>query len=76
MSPSHGTVLSKFQVCNHAGNERSLDKLPWKHNADFAVAPRYAWSAKSEVNGKISGYMREYDNLKFLKINDAGHMVS
>ncbi|GAX12802.1 carboxypeptidase D [Fistulifera solaris] len=60
-------------VCNHVGNERSLEKLPWKHADDWNAAPRYAWSAVSPT--QVSGYMREYQNLKYLKILDAGHMV-
>jgi carboxypeptidase D len=62
-------------VCNHVGNERSLEKLPWTNNEQWNAAPRYAWSAPSEPAGKVSGYMREFNNLKYLKINDAGHMV-
>jgi carboxypeptidase C (cathepsin A) len=62
-------------VCNHVGNERSLQHLPWKHNEDWNMAPRYAWRASSEEEGKVSGYMREFGTLKFLKINSAGHMV-
>ncbi|GAX20239.1 carboxypeptidase D [Fistulifera solaris] len=60
-------------VCNHVGNERSLEKLPWKHADDWNAAPRYAWSAVAPT--QVSGYMREYQNLKYLKILDAGHMV-
>ena len=62
-------------VCNHVGNEKALEHLPWKHQADFNTAHRYAWMAPNETMGKVSGYMREFKNLMFLKIMDAGHMV-
>jgi carboxypeptidase D len=62
-------------VCNHVGNERALEKLPWKHAEDWNAAPRYAWSAQASGPTQVSGYMREYQNLKYLKILDAGHMV-
>jgi len=60
-------------VCNHVGNEVALDKLPWSENASWIVAPRYAWSPEDEM--KVSGYMREHRNLRYLKLLDAGHMV-
>lgn len=62
-------------VCNHVGNERLLEKLPWKHTRDWNGAPRYAWSSKADGPTKVSGYMREFKNLKYLKILNAGHMV-
>lgn len=62
-------------VCNHVGNEKALEHLPWKHQADFNTAKRYAWMAPNEGKGMVSGYMREFKNLMFLKIMDAGHMV-
>lgn len=61
-------------ICNHVGNERFLEKLPWEHTADWIKAPRYAWKAAHAEKG-VSGFMKEYDNLKFLKVMDAGHMV-
>lgn len=62
-------------VCNHVGNERYLERLPWEHAADWVKAERYAWVAATEEPGRVSGYMKEYQNLKFLKILEAGHMV-
>jgi carboxypeptidase D len=63
-------------VCNHVSNEKFLEMLPWEHTADWMKAERYAWVAESATTpGQISGYMREYENLKFLKVLDAGHMV-
>jgi len=61
-------------VCHHVGNELSLEQLPWTHREDWISAPRYAWKAPSQRDRQVSGYMREYRNLKFLKILRAGHM--
>jgi hypothetical protein len=38
-------------------------------------ATRYAWRAESEDKSKVSGYMKEYKGLMFLKLLNAGHMV-
>lgn len=62
-------------VCNHVGNERFLMHLPWKHTEEWTLARRYAWFAKNDKPGQVSGYMQEYENLKFLKVMNAGHMV-
>lgn len=64
-------------ICNHVGNEILLEKLPWKHNKDYINAPRAAWKskAKSDQDNKISGYIKEFQNLLFLKVMDSGHMV-
>lgn len=62
-------------ICNHVGNERFLEHMQWSHNKDWITADRYAWFAESAKAGKVSGYMKEFKNLKFLKIMDAGHMV-
>ena len=62
-------------ICNHVGNEKVLDNLPWKNRDAWTAAKRYSWSADSEPKGSISGYMKEYENLLFLKVLGAGHMV-
>lgn len=63
-------------ICNHVGNEKMLEKLPWKGKEGWIEASRYAWKAASEPDGQVSGYMKEHENLGFLKILNAGHMVS
>jgi len=64
-------------ICNHVGNEAMLQKLPWKNREKWIKAKRYAWLAKSAANNgqKLSGYMKEYENLLFLKVMDSGHMM-
>jgi hypothetical protein len=62
-------------ICNHVGNERFLEHLQWSHNKDWVLSDRYAWFADSAAPGQVSGYMKEYKNLKFLKVMNAGHMV-
>jgi carboxypeptidase D len=62
-------------ICNHVGNEKLLELLPWKHQDEWIQSSRYAWKAKTEQIDKISGYMKEYENLLFLKLMGSGHMV-
>jgi carboxypeptidase C (cathepsin A) len=56
-------------ICNHVGNEVMLEKLPWKHQDDWIKAERFAWRAESEQVSRISGYVKEFENLSFLKGN-------
>jgi hypothetical protein len=37
------------------------------------MAKRYGW--KSASKGQLAGYMKEYENLLYLKVLDSGHMV-
>lgn len=63
-------------ICNHVGNEIFLTKMKWNSQSEWISSQRYAWTAPSENRtGKINGYMKEYDNLLFLKLLDSGHMV-
>ena len=61
-------------IVNHVGNELALESLPWTSRGQFVTAQRYAWNARSDPDNAVSGYMREFDNLKFLKVRDSGHM--
>ena len=61
-------------VCNHVGNEKALENLPWAGRTQWIEAPRYAWIS-SHDKGKPAGFMKEFQNLLFLKVLDAGHMV-
>jgi len=58
-------------VCNHVGNEIALEQLSWQHQKDWIRAPRHAWLYED----KVAGYMKEYENLGFLKLLNSGHMV-
>lgn len=63
-------------ICNHVGNERFLEHLPWEHRDEWMEATRYAWSAgKATQETPAAGYMKEFDNLLFLKLFNSGHMV-
>ena len=60
-------------ICNHVGNEVMLMKLPWKHRDDWIEAARYSWTAAKE--SQVSGYVKEFENLSYLKVLHSGHMV-
>ncbi|CAB9528530.1 Pheromone-processing carboxypeptidase KEX1 [Seminavis robusta] len=62
-------------ICNHVGNEIALERLNWKHQSDWTKATRTAWKSKSQAGDKISGYIKEFNNLLYLKVMDSGHMV-
>lgn len=62
-------------ICNHVGNEILLEKMPWSHNDEWTKAKRAGWKSKSDPGDKISGYIKEFKNLLFLKVMDSGHMV-
>jgi hypothetical protein len=63
-------------ICNHVGNEKLLELLPWTHRDEWIAASRYAWKAETEDTDKMSGYMKEFANLLFLKLFESGHMVA
>lgn len=60
-------------ICNHVGNEVLLMKLPWEHRDDWIKAKRYSWTAATQT--QVSGYIKEFENLAFLKVLHSGHMV-
>ena len=60
-------------ICNHVGNENALENLPWKYRDHYIQAERYGWVAPSIQS--LGGYAKEFENLTFLKVLDAGHMV-
>lgn len=85
---SHGTKPKLLffngmndMICNHVGNEKALDNLEWEHIKEWTLAKRSAWAFDSDFinnkggpNGPV-GYIKEYQNLMFLKIASSGHMV-
>lgn len=62
-------------ICNHVGNEKLLNNLAWKYQKNWMMAKRYAWDANEISNAGPTGYMKEFENLMFLKIRSSGHMV-
>lgn len=63
-------------ICNHFGNEKLLEELPWKHKDDWIESQRYAWYASdADKRDRPSGWMKRYETLSLLKIKDSGHMV-
>lgn len=60
-------------ICNHVGNEIFLEELEWNHQKDWTQAARYAWVTSFDQN--VAGYMKEYNNLLYLKVLESGHMV-
>ncbi|KAL7580720.1 hypothetical protein ACA910_001005 [Epithemia clementina (nom. ined.)] len=61
-------------VCNHVGNERALENLPWFGRDAWIVAERYAWIL-NPGDKQPAGFIKQYENLLFLKVLNAGHMV-
>ncbi|KAL9181534.1 hypothetical protein ACHAXT_010339 [Thalassiosira profunda] len=69
-------------ICNHVGNEQLLDALPWSKTEQYTQQARHAWESGVETSLKVNyipgrpdGYVKQYDNLSFLKVLESGHMV-
>jgi carboxypeptidase D len=65
-------------ICNHVGNERLLDNLPWAHQEEWTLSTRYAWDPFPDGENGVNepaGYIKQFDNLLFLKVMASGHMV-
>ena len=69
-------------ICNHVGNERFLDALPWSKTMQYMLQARHAWDAEVDpatkvnyVQGRPDGYVKQFENLTFLKVMESGHMV-
>ena len=60
-------------ICNHVGNEIAVENFAWQHQSEYQQAKRYGW--KSSSIKKLAGYMKEYENLMFMKVLNSGHMV-
>ena len=59
-------------ACNWLGGEASSLKIPWEHQSDFAEAG-YTPLVLSPVHS--AGLTRQYGNLSFSRIYQAGHLV-
>lgn len=64
-------VGDKDYICNWLGNEAWTKLLPWKGQADYALAKPRTWS----VAGVPAGVATSFEQLTFLRVFDAGHMV-
>jgi len=58
-------------ICNWLGNKRWVDALEWAGSQGWAAAEVKPWFTK----GKQSGNVTSFENLSFVKVFGAGHMV-
>lgn len=61
----------KDWICNWRGGEAWTEATKWGSKDDFNAASYNDWL----VDGTAAGSMRQYGNLHFLRVYDAGHMV-
>lgn len=58
-------------ICNWYGGRKWTHELVWASQEGFKKAPMKDWT----LNGKHLGEFKLFDNLVFLRVFDAGHMV-
>jgi carboxypeptidase C (cathepsin A) len=58
-------------ICNFFGTAALLDSMPWSGQTGFNNAQNVTWS----VNGQVAGTVRYYNNLTWIVVHNAGHMV-
>jgi cathepsin A (carboxypeptidase C) len=58
-------------ICNWRGGEAWTKVVEWEHQEDFNTKAYDEWS----VAGKPAGQVRQHENLAFLRVYHAGHMV-
>lgn len=58
-------------ICNWRGGEAWTNAVNWSGKSDFNNAAYKEWI----VNGASAGQLKEFENFKFLRVYDAGHMV-
>jgi len=61
----------KDWICNWRGGEAWTLATKWAHHDDFNNQQFEKW----HFNGMDAGEMRQFGNLHFLRVYDAGHMV-
>jgi len=61
----------KDWICNWRGGEAWTLATKWESQEDFGKTDYADWM----VNGKAAGQMRQFGDLHFLRVYDAGHMV-
>ncbi|GAA5815666.1 hypothetical protein MFLAVUS_009179 [Mucor flavus] len=60
-------------ICNWVGNLEWSKKMEWSGKEGYNAAVDEKWY--SDLTGKHAGDVRSFNNLTFLRIFDAGHMV-
>jgi len=60
-------------ACNNVGQSRIVDLLEWPGKYEFSQKELKLWRLDSE---NVVGYRRVYENLAFVTITNAGHMVA
>jgi len=58
--------------CNHIGNAIIVEKIKWSGQAQFKATNQIIWR-QNETHAL--GYKRVYENLAYVLISNAGHMV-
>ena len=61
----------KDWICNWRGGEAWTEATKWASKDDFNAAEYVDWN----VDGTAAGQMRQYGDLHFLRVYEAGHMV-
>jgi len=59
-------------ICNWRGGEKWTHEVEWSGKQDFQNATYHGWGLNP---AKPEGQLKLYENLKFLRVFDAGHMV-
>lgn len=60
-------------ICNWKGGEAWTNAVAWSGHDDYTKQSYKDWNV-SGTNG-AAGSLKEYQNLKFLRVHNAGHMV-
>ena len=63
-------------ICNWRGGEAWTHEVDWTGKADFQAADYTPWTG-TDSSGATSewGQLKTFKNLKFLRVENAGHMV-
>ncbi|KAJ3012343.1 hypothetical protein HKX48_006329 [Thoreauomyces humboldtii] len=60
-------------ICNWIGNKAWTMELEWDGSEGFQSAKDITWTSK--LTGQPAGELRHFENLSFLRLYEAGHMV-
>jgi len=59
-------------ICPCVMEAQFVDLIDWPSQADFRASPRQVWRTS---DGKVGGFIKAYDNLAWVTVYGAGHMV-